>query len=81
MENKTEGVYTPLFLYYNYKKHFMDKGKLKEIITSLKLIVESLESEVMSDTESYLSHDTYEVIKRELDYDEIFEDDEWMLVL
>ena len=54
----------------------MGKGKLKEIITSLKLIVESLESEVMSDTESYLSHDKYEVIKKELDYDEIFEDDE-----
>jgi len=58
------------------KSNFMDKGKLKEIITSLKLIVESLESEVMSDTESYLSHDAYEVIKKELDYDEIFEDDE-----
>ena len=54
----------------------MDKGKLKEIITSLKLIVESLESEVLSDAQSYLSPDKYEVIKKELDYDEIVEDDE-----
>ena len=54
----------------------MDRQKLKDIITSLKLVVESLESEVLSDTKSYLSPDKYEVIKRELDYDEVFEDDE-----
>ena len=70
MENKTEGVYTPLFLYYNQlKSNFMNKAKLKVLVRALKEIVEELESEVYSDI------DAYNKIPKK-DYDEIFEDDD-----
>ena len=51
----------------------MDKEKLKVIIQNLKLLVDSLESEVYSDVSSY----KYEDIAPHLtDYDEVFEDDD-----
>jgi hypothetical protein len=52
----------------------MDRDKLKLIVRNLELLVESLKSEVYSDTGSYLEYDK---IKAALtDYDEIFEDDD-----
>jgi|TARA_Y100000748_G_scaffold40258_1_gene29708 hypothetical protein len=51
----------------------MDKEKLKVIIQNLKLLVDSLESEVYSDVSAY----KYEDIAPHLtDYDEVFEDDD-----
>ena len=50
----------------------MDKEKLKVIIQNLKLLVDSLESEVYSDVSAY----KYEDIGPHLtDYDEVFDDD------
>ena len=49
----------------------MEKDKLKSLLRDLKNIVEEIESEVYSDTKSYL-HDMNEIT----DYDEIFEDDD-----
>jgi len=51
----------------------MNKEKLKVIIQNLKLLVDSLESEVYSDVSAY----KYEDIAPHLtDYDEVFEDDD-----
>ena len=50
----------------------MDKEKLKLIVKNLKSLVEVLESEVYSDTKSYLEY-TDPTLH---DYDEIFEDDD-----
>jgi hypothetical protein len=51
----------------------MDKDKLKSIVRNLELLVDSLKAEIYSDVQSY----TFDEIKpRELDYDEIFEDDD-----
>jgi len=50
----------------------MDKEKLKLIVKNLKSLVEILESEVYSDTKSYLEY-TDPTLH---DYDEIFEDDD-----
>ncbi len=51
----------------------MDKEKLKLIVRNLELLVDSLKAEIYSDVQSY----KYDDIKpRELDYDEIFEDDD-----
>ena len=51
----------------------MDREKLKLIVKNLKLLVDSLESEVYSDVSSY----KYEDIAPHLtDYDEVFEDDD-----
>lgn len=50
----------------------MDKEKLKLIVRNLELLVDALKSEIYSDIPST----RYDDIKpRELDYDEIFEDD------
>jgi len=35
----------------------MDRNKLKQLITELKVLVNELESEIYSDTQSYLSYD------------------------
>jgi hypothetical protein len=57
----------------------MDKEKLKLIVSNLKLLVDALESEVHSDTDSYTTKQenfddpTSNYI---LDYDEVFEDDD-----
>ncbi len=52
----------------------MDRDKLKLIVHNLELLVDSLKSEVYSDTQTYLNYDS---IKTALtDYDEVFEDDD-----
>jgi hypothetical protein len=51
----------------------MDKEKVKLIVRNMELLVDSLKAEIYSDVSSY----RYDDIKpREVDYDEIFEDDE-----
>ena len=49
----------------------MDREKLKLIVKNLKLLVESLESEVYSDVSAY----KYESTSQITDYDEVFDDD------
>ena len=51
----------------------MDKDKLKLIVRNLELLVDSLKAESYSDVQAYKFDD---IKPRELDYDEIFEDDE-----
>jgi len=54
----------------------MDKEKLKLIVRNLELLVDSLKSEIYSDSSS--SYTGVEMKKRPiLDYDEIFDDDEY----
>jgi len=51
----------------------MDKEKVKLIVRNLELLVDSLKTEIYSEVSSY----RYDDIKpREVDYDEIFEDDD-----
>ena len=51
----------------------MDRDKLKLIVKNLKLLVDSLESEIYSDVSAY----KYEDIAPHLtDYDEVYEDDD-----
>ena len=50
----------------------MDRDKLKLIVKNLKLLVDSLESEVYSDVTAY----KYERTTAITDYDEVFEDDD-----
>ena len=72
MENKTEGVYTPLFLYYNQlKSNLMNKAKLKVLVRALKEIVEELESEVYSDVDAYKQE---AFSSAPLDDDEMYDD-------
>ena len=58
----------------------MDREKLKLLVRQLELVVDNIKAEVLSDTDAYLTMDTYEEVKRskhhDLGYDEIFEDDE-----
>ena len=70
LKNGGEGVYTPLFLYYNIgdKKILMNKSKLKVLLAALKQVVDEIESEVYSDTDSYTTSSP--------EYDEVFEDDD-----
>jgi hypothetical protein len=51
----------------------MDKEKVKLIVRNLELLVDSLKAEIYSDVSSYRFDD---IEPREVDYDEIFEDDE-----
>ena len=54
----------------------MDKEKLKLIVRNLKLLVDSLESEVYSDLDAY-KYDNYKELTPQLnDYDEVFDDDD-----
>ena len=54
----------------------MDKERLKLIVRNLKLLVDSLESEVHSDVDAY-QYQTYKDITPHLtDYDEVFIDDD-----
>ena len=59
----------------------MYREKLKLLVRQLELVVDNIKAEVLSDTDAYLTMDTYEEVKRskphDLGYDEIFEDDEW----
>ena len=50
----------------------MDKERLKLIVKNLKLLVDSLESEVYSDVSAYKYQGTTSIT----DYDEVFEDDD-----
>ena len=58
----------------------MDREKLKLLVRQLELVVDNIKAEVLSDTDAYLTMDTYEEVNRskphDLGYDEIFEDDE-----
>ena len=51
----------------------MNKDKLKLIIRNLKLLLDSLESEVYSDVDAYNNSKAFSKIT---DYDEVFEDDD-----
>ena len=51
----------------------MDKEKLKLIVRNMELLVDSLKAEIYSDVSSYHYN---EINTKELDYDEIFEDDD-----
>jgi hypothetical protein len=51
----------------------MDKEKVKLIVRNLELLVDSLKAEIYSDVSSYRFDD---IKPREVDYDEIFEDDD-----
>jgi len=54
----------------------MDKTKLKLIVKNLKLLVDSLESEVYSDLDAYKYENWKELTPRLNDYDEVFDDDD-----
>ena len=54
----------------------MDKTKLKLIVRNLKLLVDSLESEVLSDVDAYKYDNWKELTPRINDYDEVFDDDD-----
>ena len=50
----------------------MDRSKLKDIVRSLELMVDTLKAEVYSDVDSYKSKEDYS--SRPLDYDELYDD-------
>ena len=50
----------------------MDKEKVKLIVRNMELLVDSLKAEIYSDVSSYRFDD---ISPREVDYDEVFEDD------
>ena len=57
----------------------MERDKLKLIVKNLKLLVDALESEVHSDTNSYTTNqENFDDSSTNyiLDYDEVFEDDD-----
>ena len=54
----------------------MDREKLKLIVKNLKLLVESLESEVYSDIDAYKYVNYKELLPEINDYDEVFDDDD-----
>ena len=51
----------------------MDKEKVKLIVRNLELLVDYLKAEIYSDVSSYRFDD---IVPREVDYDEVFEDDD-----
>ena len=55
----------------------MDKEKLKLIVRNLKLLVDTLESEVYSDVDAYTNKEVPAFsTPRSIDYDELFDDDD-----
>ena len=54
----------------------MDREKLKLIVRNLKLLVDSLESEVHSDLDAYRYDNYKEMTPPISDYDEVFDDDD-----
>ena len=54
----------------------MNKAKLKVLVMALKEIVEELESEVYSDTESYKYENYEQSLSKSDQYDEVFDDDD-----
>ena len=58
-----------------YPHFFMEKDKLKQIVSKLKLLVDQLESEVYSDPTAYnTSRTKYDIPIS--DYEEVFNDDD-----
>jgi hypothetical protein len=55
------------------QQSIMEKDRLKLIVRNLELLVDSLKAEVYSDVDAYVPKD---VPSRQLDYDEVFEDDD-----
>lgn len=60
------------FVEFEKQRVTMDKEKLKLIVHNLELLVDSLKSEIYSDTKSYLENKNQPLH----DYDEIFYDDD-----
>ena len=54
----------------------MDKTKLKLIVKNLKLLVDSLESEVYSDLDAYKYENYKQMTPTINDYDEVLDDDD-----
>ena len=54
----------------------MDKTKLKLIVKNLKLLVDSLESEVLSDIDAYKYENYVQMTPQKNDYDEVVDDDD-----
>tara|TARA_B100001287_G_scaffold84145_1_gene70275 strand:- start:371 stop:550 length:180 start_codon:yes stop_codon:yes gene_type:complete len=54
------------------KSFIMDRSKLKDIVRSLELMVDTLKAEVYSDVDSYKNEKNY--TSTPLDYDEMFDD-------
>jgi len=55
----------------------MNKENLKVLINDLERAVSELKAEVYSDRESYLTYEEYKKLdEKDLNYDQIFEDDE-----
>ena len=52
----------------------MDRDKLKLIVRNLELLVDSLKSEVYSDTQTYMDYD--KITTALTVYDEVFDDDD-----
>tara|TARA_R100000231_G_scaffold6947_2_gene9945 strand:- start:539 stop:700 length:162 start_codon:yes stop_codon:yes gene_type:complete len=50
----------------------MDRSKLKDIIRTLEITLDTLKAEVYSDVDSYKSEKEYS--SRPLDYDELYDD-------
>ena len=50
----------------------MDREKLKLIVRNLKVLVDSLESEVYSDVDAYRNSKAFKIA----DYDEVYDDDD-----
>ena len=50
----------------------MDRSKLKDIIRTLEITLDTLKAEVYSDVDSYKNEEEYS--SRPLDYDELYDD-------
>ena len=58
---------------YNIKKSYiMDRSKLKDIIRTLEITLDTLKAEVYSDVDLYKSDE--KISTKPLDYDELFDD-------
>ena len=70
------GVDTPLFLWYtiDIADINMDRGKLKNIVKSLKSLLDVLESEVYSDVDAYSTINNGSTYTREGDDDDGYPD-------
>ena len=55
----------------------MDRSKLKDIIRTLEITLDTLKAEVYSDVDSYKSEEEYS--SRPLDYDELYDDEDDLL--
>lgn len=60
--------------WFSNNLNFMDKERLKLIVRNLEILVDSLKTEIYSDSQSYLRSKKENLPK--YDYYEIFEDDD-----